>query len=53
MEIFTQKLLQQMKDKIKSFKNGNQNFKYFGLVEKNKIYKNKKDIILFQYLHHL
>ena len=31
-----------MKDKIKSLKNGNQNFKYFGLVEKNKIYQNKK-----------
>ena len=31
-----------MKDKIVSLKNGNENFKYLGLVKKDKIYKNKK-----------
>jgi glycosyltransferase involved in cell wall biosynthesis len=36
------KALQQMKYKIDSVKNSNQNFKYFGLVKKDKIYKNKK-----------
>ena len=39
---FYPKALQQMKYKIDSLKNGNQNFKYFGLVKKDKIYKNKK-----------
>ena len=39
---FYPKALQQMKDKIDSLKNGNKNFKYLGLVKKDKIYKNKK-----------
>jgi glycosyltransferase involved in cell wall biosynthesis len=34
--------LQQMKDKIKSLKNVEKNFKYLGLVKKDKIYRNKK-----------
>jgi glycosyltransferase involved in cell wall biosynthesis len=39
---FYPKALQQMKYKIDSLKNSSQNFKYFGLVKKDKIYKNKK-----------
>lgn len=39
---FYLKALQEMKDKINSIKNGDKIFKYFGLVKKEKIYKNKK-----------
>jgi len=39
---FYLKALEEMKDKINSIKNGDKNFKYFGLVKKEKIYKNKK-----------